>query len=126
MVDIDHFKRINDTLGHAVGDLAIRGLADQLRQNSRETDALARFGGEEFVVLLPRSDREAVSTFAEKLRAAVAAAQFGSEENSFAMTISIGCAVLSSQDDTIEATIDRADGGLYAAKNGGRNRVAWG
>jgi len=126
MVDIDHFKRINDTLGHAAGDLAIRGLADQLRQNSRETDALARFGGEEFVVLLPRSDEVALSAFAEKLRAAVASARFGSGDGKFAMTISIGCAVLSPQDDTIEATIDRADGGLYAAKNGGRNRIAWG
>lgn len=126
MLDIDHFKRINDNMGHATGDVAIKGLAQIAIANSRQTDAVARFGGEEFVILLPHSDRAAVDHFARKLRSLIELANFEHEGHRFRLTSSIGCAMLEAGDASIETTIDRADRGLYEAKKSGRNRVCWG
>lgn len=124
VADIDHFKSVNDTHGHAVGDAAIKAVAELLKQSARESDLVARFGGEEFVVLLMASDLEATAIYAERVRAALAAeALILPDGQALRLTISLGCAGLLPQDKDVQDTIDRADTALYAAKSAGRNRV---
>jgi diguanylate cyclase (GGDEF)-like protein len=113
-LDVDHFKRINDTHGHDAGDRALIELAAVLREQTRGSDIVARTGGEEFLVVLPNADMHAATEFAERLRAAV--------EANGRMTISAGVAA-SSRPETIFALTDAADEALYAAKRAGRNRV---
>ncbi|MFA9459769.1 diguanylate cyclase [Thiohalorhabdus methylotrophus] len=119
MFDIDHFKAVNDTHGHDVGDTVLQELAGLVRQRLRETDVLARWGGEEFMVLLPETDAGAAATLGEELRRAVAAGTFA---DGLAITISLGLAELR-PGDTMKAPLKRADDALYAAKHGGRNRL---
>jgi len=123
VIDIDRFKRINDTLGHAVGDAAIRALADACRAEARDSDLLARFGGEEFVLLLPRTTADGGEAVAERLRRRVEDTPVEADGVAFRMTVSIGCAVLGPGDEGVERAIDRADRALYEAKEAGRNRV---
>ena len=124
VADIDHFKSVNDTYGHAAGDAAIKAVADLLKQSARESDLVARFGGEEFVVLLMASDLDATAAYAERVRAALAAATLTLPDGQpLRLTISLGCSGLLPQDKDVQDTIDRADGALYAAKTAGRNRV---
>ncbi len=120
MVDIDHFKRINDAHGHAVGDAAIVALADTLRAGLRSLDRAARWGGEEFLVLLPQQDAAAAWAVAERLRAALATLP-GPELPRF--TVSVGVAALQRGDREWGDWLKRADGALYAAKAAGRDRV---
>lgn len=123
ILDIDRFKRINDTLGHAAGDEAIRALADICGSEVRDSDVIARFGGEEFVVLLDRSDGPGARILAERLRVRIEETTIPWAAQPFSMTISVGCATLQEGDRDIDDIIARADMALYAAKNGGRNRV---
>ncbi len=124
VADIDHFKSVNDTHGHATGDTAIKAVAELLKRTARESDLVARFGGEEFVVLLMASDLDATAAYAERVRAALAAdALILPDGQTLWLTISLGCAALLTQDKDVQDTIDRADGALYAAKSAGRNRV---
>jgi diguanylate cyclase (GGDEF)-like protein len=120
VIDIDHFKRLNDTRGHAEGDRALRALASILRSHLRKPDVAYRYGGEEFVVMMPGASAESALATAEHLRQRVAA----ETANDHALTISIG---LASIGDRSAATPDdlfrEADAALYAAKTGGRNRV---
>jgi diguanylate cyclase (GGDEF)-like protein len=119
MVDIDFFKRINDKFGHAVGDQAIKGLVDVISSNIRSVDTLCRYGGEEFVVVLAETSMDGAALVAEKLRAAVEAADVLPEGS---MTISAGvCGV--SIADNVDHWLNLADGALYLAKHNGRNRV---
>lgn len=120
LLDIDHFKRINDTHGHGVGDRVLVELAAVLRQTMRESDQVSRHGGEEFLVVMPNSDLQECRQLAERLRATVEAKPFG--EQSLGMTISIGCAELGENED-YSAVLKRADDALYQAKAAGRNRV---
>jgi diguanylate cyclase (GGDEF)-like protein len=122
-IDIDRFKRINDEHGHAVGDAAIRALADACRAEARDSDLVARFGGEEFVLLLPRTSAESAALLAERLRRRIEATPVEAGGAAFRMTVSIGCASLEPGDDGVERAIDRADRALYEAKESGRNRV---
>jgi diguanylate cyclase (GGDEF)-like protein len=124
MIDIDHFKRVNDTWGHAVGDEVLVALAALLRDNLRNIDLRARWGGEEFVALLLDSDREAGLHTAEKLRATVEAMEIdvGLEEP-VRITISVGLACFPKDGADEQGLFQHADAALYRAKEGGRNRV---
>ncbi len=128
MMDADHFKRINDTHGHAVGDRAIRAIVESSQGVFRTSDLLARMGGEEFAVLLPETDSDAAQQIAErvqeKLRRLEISTSTGTTQtpNFLTLTISIGVASLHIS-DTIETLLQRADVALYEAKHQGRNRV---
>lgn len=127
VVDIDRFKRVNDTFGHATGDDIIRGIGAIISATARTTDKVARFGGEEFVVLLREIDEAGLILFAERLRSAVAAKPIEtSRSGPVHVTISIGLAMASEHDRDIDDLVERADRGLYAAKSAGRNRVQLG
>ncbi len=123
IVDIDFFKRVNDQYGHAVGDVAIRTVADICREALRESDLVARIGGEEYVIVMPETSGERASVTAERLRKAVAAAEIASDDGKFSITASFGVTEWSPADRSIETTLARADSALYEAKRDGRNRV---
>jgi diguanylate cyclase (GGDEF)-like protein len=122
LIDVDHFKRINDDYGHNVGDDALRHLAALLARNSRESDLVARWGGEEFAVSVPDSNLESALRHAERIREAIEAAPLGTANFTVRMSVSIGVAVLH-PGDSLQAFFDRADKALYEAKRSGRNRV---
>jgi two-component system cell cycle response regulator len=124
MLDVDHFKQVNDEYGHAVGDRALRAIGETLRANTRVFDSLARYGGEEFVVVLPGSNPDEAVAAAERLRAAVEGMTFAPVPGRlYRLTISIGVACGGSGTETPEALLREADVALYAAKRAGRNRV---
>ncbi|NQU39444.1 MAG: GGDEF domain-containing protein [Lentisphaerae bacterium] len=124
MVDVDHFKQVNDTHGHLVGDAVLRELCDRMSAAVRRDELLARYGGEEFVVLLPESTRQTALLFAERLRERVGATPFVVEERTIPVTISIGIAAATGEEQTPPTElIARADAMLYAAKHAGRNSV---
>lgn len=122
MLDLDHFKQVNDRYGHAVGDLVLRHVTAAVGQVLRADDALVRYGGEEFLLLLPGLDRERGARVAERVRAAVAAAPVSIPGGEVTATVSIGVAELRPGEDRDEV-IARADAALYRAKRGGRDRV---
>lgn len=122
MVDLDHFKNVNDTYGHEAGDLIILAVAKTLENSVRNFDLCARWGGEEFLVLLTRTDLETASGVAEKLLQAVRAHEISYEGQTLTITFSGGLALHQSQGDVNE-TLREADRALYEAKTGGRNRV---
>jgi diguanylate cyclase (GGDEF)-like protein len=125
MVDIDHFKQINDTYGHAVGDSVLRCLANIFSRATRQSDVVARLGGEEFCILLPETPLFEALQFAEKIRAAFATAvQPGGPDGPPRVTLSGGIAALPNvRISDAHALLDAADQALYRAKNNGRNRV---
>jgi diguanylate cyclase (GGDEF)-like protein len=124
MIDVDHFKAINDRFGHAGGDRALEQLVVLLRAGIRQVDLLGRLGGEEFAIVLPDTPPGAAEGVAERLRAHVAETPIGFNEKLIPMTISIGLAAQLETDRSIEQIIVRADDALYRAKRGGRNQVA--
>jgi diguanylate cyclase (GGDEF)-like protein len=126
MLDIDHFKRINDSYGHPVGDVAIRALADVCTQEIRHEDVLGRLGGEEFAIVLTETDLDGALLVAERLRRAIADIRIPTEQGVVAFTTSIGVAERLDTDATIDSMLSRADMALYSAKRSGRNRVAVG
>jgi diguanylate cyclase (GGDEF)-like protein/PAS domain S-box-containing protein len=119
MVDIDHFKSLNDTRGHIVGDAVLRAVASRLKTASRMGDHAGRYGGEEFLVVLPDTDADDAVRVAERIRRQVAA----DDENGAAVTVSVGASTLTEAHVAIEQFIDTADRALYEAKRKGRNRV---
>lgn len=125
MIDLDDFKRFNDTFGHRAGDIALADVAEVLRGCVREIDLVARYGGEEFAVLLPESEETGAATVAEKIRAAVAARRFADSEGirCCELTASIGLATLPAHAADKESLLKTSDDALYNAKNGGKNRV---
>ena len=124
MLDLDHFKHINDTYGHLFGDDVLRAVAEVVLTNVRQTDLAARYGGEEFIVLLPNADSNRAMAIAERVRHGVAAAQFGSDGTPLAVTVSLGLAEYNPQiDKTSHMFIDRVDRALYCSKRDGRNRT---
>jgi diguanylate cyclase (GGDEF)-like protein len=123
MVDVDQFKAINDTYGHAAGDEALRNLALVGRGSLRQIDMVARLGGEEFVVMLPGTGEAGAVAVAEKLRRAISDASVSAGAGHFNISASFGVAQLRSDDQDVQACMARADTALYAAKHTGRNCV---
>jgi diguanylate cyclase (GGDEF)-like protein len=124
LLDLDHFKEINDTYGHPAGDAVLRRLADLLRANTREPDLAARYGGEEMVVVLPDAMLREAEEVAERIRDAVETAAIEHEGNPLPVTVSIGVSSCPESADDPRALIPSADAALYEAKRGGRNSVA--
>jgi diguanylate cyclase (GGDEF)-like protein len=125
MIDIDHFKVLNDHAGHRAGDEVLRKVADVLRMNVRKVDVLARYGGEEFMLVLPQVSKEEAVEVAEKLRVAVSSTEFqdGPSQPLGAITVSVGVAAFPGDALSLETLVDAADSALYASKRGGRNRT---
>ncbi|MBC9070935.1 diguanylate cyclase [Thauera sp. CAU 1555] len=122
MIDLDHFKAINDAWGHQVGDEALRHFADTLRNTQRESDVCGRLGGEEFAVMLPDTGAHAALQFARRLRDRLARSPLSPTGRSLPIRISVGITELRAADDTTESCISRADEALYHAKRQGRDR----
>lgn len=123
MIDIDHFKEVNDSHGHLVGDSVLKELANYLKSYFRKSDLIFRYGGEEFVVLLPDISLSHAIVSAQKLRALIAKEIFRSEYVAVSVTISIGLSMIGKDDDTLNSIIAKADNALYEAKSNGRDRV---
>jgi len=126
MLDIDHFKRVNDEHGHDVGDTVLRSLSEISIMALRNADILGRLGGEEFGVLLPETDSQAAHDVAERLRLSIERSSIDTPDGSLNITVSIGVAVLDSEVGSVEKLLKRADVALYEAKQAGRNRVIMG
>jgi diguanylate cyclase (GGDEF)-like protein/PAS domain S-box-containing protein len=121
LIDIDHFKDINDKYGHRRGDEILKAVTNRLASTLRAGDTLARWGGEEFVILLPRTSQHGAAVLAERVRSIVAGEPFADQGDTIPVTVSVGMAVSKTCDP--EHLMSRADWALYQAKNGGRNRV---
>ncbi len=124
MLDADHFKMINDTFGHAVGDDVLRHLATLMQNKLRKVDTVGRIGGEEFALILPGAALPAAEAFAERLRQYVAATPVPQADRTIPLTVSIGVAGMSADDANADEVLTRADRALYRAKGSGRNMVA--
>ncbi len=123
MMDLDHFKTVNDTYGHPAGDKVLLGVADLIRRNIRESDIAGRYGGEEFAVILPLTRKAGGGMIAERLRKTISGAQFPLPQGNVLVTVSIGLA--NYPEDGIEGSevLEKADQALYQAKTAGRNRL---
>ncbi len=123
MVDIDHFKQVNDLHGHRIGDRVLVDLANVMSRSIRKTDFIGRYGGEEFLIIMPRTDVAGAAIMAERLRAAVEGTPMhGADGTRFSTTVSVGVAEYCDGDDE-DLIISRADAALYRAKDLGRNKV---
>jgi diguanylate cyclase (GGDEF)-like protein len=123
LIDLDHFKKINDQHGHAIGDCALRHAAEQASRVLRTSDRIFRYGGEEFIVLFHTADDQGVMKACERIRAAISEQPFLCDSNELSVSASIGYAKMN-KDDTQHTLFDKADKALYKAKEQGRNRVA--
>ena len=124
MLDVDHFKKVNDTYGHQVGDEVLRAVAARLARQCRAYDAVGRYGGEEFIAIMPGPDLDQTAGIGERIRASVADEAIPSAAGDLAVTISVGGAyACPGPETTVDLLIQKADAALYAAKEGGRNRV---
>jgi len=127
LTDIDFFKKVNDTHGHPVGDLVLRGVSRLIRETIRDIDIPARYGGEEFAAILPGTDSEGALKIAERIRKAVMNTPFSSDSTTFKVTLSIGIATSPPDAKTKEELIEKTDQALYHAKHHGRNQcIPWG
>ena len=125
VVDIDYFKAINDSHGHDAGDDVLRDFALRIKRSIRGIDLACRYGGEEFVLVMPETDMAVAAMVAERLRRRIAAEPFAIQQGArvIPVTISIGIAALRDKADTASSVLKRADQALYRAKRDGRNRV---
>jgi diguanylate cyclase (GGDEF)-like protein len=124
LLDLDLFKRVNDTHGHRVGDAVLQVVADTLRASLRATDLAGRYGGEEFLVVLPQTDLAGGAVLAERVRVAIEETAIDvAADTALSVTVSVGVAALEGAAQTVEQLVERADAALYAAKDAGRNRV---
>jgi two-component system, cell cycle response regulator len=125
MADLDHFKLINDTFGHLAGDAVLRDAARRLEAAVRPYDAVGRYGGEEFLIVVANANRAVVLQQAERLRDAIGAQPVACGQQRIRVTVSLGAATGGGPDDRPEDLIQAADEALYLAKGHGRNRVEW-
>ncbi len=123
MIDVDHFKSINDTHGHATGDHVLQNVGHICSDTLRDSDVLGRIGGEEFILLLPDTPKANAEQVAERMRARLANTPIKHGDLELTITASFGVASFTSNDGTLEEIIERADNAMYAAKNAGRNQV---
>jgi diguanylate cyclase (GGDEF)-like protein len=123
MLDVDHFKIVNDTFGHACGDATLRQVVAATENELRIADVLGRVGGEEFAILLPETGLEPATAIAERIREVISEQNFNWDGQTFDLTVSIGVATWHADEDTIEDALTRADKNLYTAKENGRNQV---
>jgi len=124
MIDLDFFKKINDTYGHAVGDEVLKGVSKKFQESIRSTDLVARYGGEEFAVMMPETELSAALTFAEKIRKLVESSPIQTSAGAIPMTVSIGVSSVPHPDiHAPKELIVAADNALYRAKHAGRNQV---
>lgn len=125
MIDIDHFKYVNDTFGHLTGDKVLQAVAESLNKDLRQTDLVARFGGEEFIVLLPETQPESVVQTSERIRKSIEELQIPNQGSFIKVTVSIGYACYSKSSDinNPDQLIELSDQNMYAAKRNGRNRI---
>lgn len=123
LIDVDHFKRINDTYGHLAGDAVLKEVASSIRKRIRKEDLLARYGGEEFAVLTPEIDGRGAQAMGEKVRRMIEKHEFAFDGELIPVTISCGVSTLGKKGDDAAALVQRADEKLYEAKEGGRNQV---
>ena len=124
MLDIDFFKKINDTYGHLAGDYILKEVSNTIKKTIRDSDVCGRFGGEEFLVLLPNTKMSGALKLAERIRQSIENKKFEFENKQINITISIGL-TSASKTDSVFSLIERADDGLYDAKRNGRNRVEY-
>ena len=124
MLDVDHFKNVNDTHGHLAGDAVLTNTAQTINNTLREIDCLGRYGGEEFLVILPQTDGHQATKSAERIRETVKESMTQYEDNALKVTVSIGVAVIEKTDHNEDDLINRADEALYLAKRNGRDQVA--
>jgi two-component system cell cycle response regulator len=120
---VDHFKAVNDTYGHPVGDVVLQGTARILAKEARTSDLVARYGGEEFAVVMPETDAAGARVIAERIRARIAEAVFPTELGPLRITVSLGVATFPGSGRTKARLVEAADACLYQAKRGGRNRT---
>ena len=125
MADIDHFKKVNDTYGHQIGDLVLASFADLLKQVVRRTDILARYGGEEFVILLPNTSSKNAADLAERIRMQLESKELRYQGVRLRITASFGVAVGEKSPELGESLVKSSDDKLYEAKESGRNRVCY-
>lgn len=125
MFDVDHFKKFNDTYGHAVGDKCLQEIINRVKPVLRDNDFLARYGGEEFVILLPETEKNGGIEAAEKTRKAIEKIEFLHKGEKVQVTVSVGVAQIKTDDQDSKSLFNRADAALYDAKNSGRNKVAY-
>jgi diguanylate cyclase (GGDEF)-like protein len=123
MFDLDHFKQVNDTYGHATGDEVLKHITKLMSNEIRKVDRIGRLGGEEFAILMPGTDMASAQTFAERLRQEVETTPISVDSQSIVVTVSIGLSVLKGSDESSGPALERVDQALYKAKNLGRNRV---
>jgi len=126
MMDIDHFKFINDFYGHAAGDQVLQAVAKRCSDNLRRIDILGRFGGDEFTILLPETDMFTASGVAERVRQYVANRPVMTDTSPVTITVSLGVARATATTPDLDVLISRADAAMYLAKKAGRNRVEFG
>ena len=127
MLDIDHFKRVNDTYGHLAGDAVLREVALRIRQRLRQADVVARYGGEEFLAVLPATDQAGALRLAEDVRKSVESppVRLANAMVSITLSVSVHAGIPDDSPRALDAQIGLSDEALYAAKNAGRNRVEW-
>ena len=123
MMDIDHFKKINDNYGHSVGDIVLRNIALTLKHTIREIDITARIGGEEFAFILPETDADEAAQLAERLRSNIQNMSIEHNGNTLNITASFGVSVSKATEQTLESLLTQADDALYIAKKKGRNQI---
>ncbi|MCZ8054373.1 MAG: GGDEF domain-containing protein [Microcystis sp. LE19-12.2C] len=123
---MDYFKHINDTFGHLLGDKTLITVAGAIKNCLRQVDSFGRFGGEEFVAILPETNLEDAETLARRICQVINKLNIEIDRQKVRVTASIGVATFSTQDNNLEEVIERADRAMFAAKNQGRNRVSLG
>ena len=123
ILDIDFFKKVNDTYGHLIGDEILKFLVKNIKLKLRDSDVLSRFGGEEFIILLSRTDIDGAKIVAQSIKEYIQSINYVDEEHSINITISIGVTQSNKDDIHMRSIVQRADEALYKAKENGRNRI---